>query len=174
MIKYVSLLCALIVVSISPSYLSAKDTETVEAARDLLASINFEQTITDSIEASLDAQMREFAQMGLPPEGIKVMKKEMFSFFLEVMTYEKMEPEVVKIYAEAFTAEEMRELIKFYETPVGKKTIQLLPQLTTKAMVIGQNMVQERSQELQQRIIPVFQKYLPVDPAPIDPIIPKE
>lgn len=174
MIKSASLFCALAAVSLSYSYVSAEDSEAVKAARELLISMNLEQTITDSIEASLDAQMGEFAQMGLPPEGIIELKKEMFSVFSEVMTYEKMEPEFIKFYSESFTAAEMQEMTKFYQTPVGKKAIKLIPKLTTQGMAIGQGMVQERSRELQQRIIPIFQKYLPKEPAQPAQALPKE
>ena len=174
MIKTTSLLCAIFALSVSPLTLSAEDGEKVEAARELLKTMDFQEIMAVSIEASLDAQMGEFAQMGLPPAGITELKKEMFSFFSEVMTYEKMEPEMIKNYSESFTAEEMRELTSFYLTPVGKKSIKLIPELTTQGMAWGQQLVQERSRELQQRIIPVFQKHMPKEPAPPAPPEPVE
>ena len=173
MTKTASLLCAILTLAASSLTLSAEDDQ-VKAARELLETMNFEKTMEASIEASLDAQMGEFAQMGLPPEGITELKKEMLSFFTEVMTYEEMEPEMIKIYTESFTADEMREMTKFYLTPVGKKSVQLIPKLTTQGMALGQQMVQERSRELQQRIIPVFQKHMPKEPAQPAPAVPVE
>jgi hypothetical protein len=40
------------------------------------------------------------------------------------------------IYARHFTASELREMIAFYQTPVGKKAIAVLPQVMTEVMAV--------------------------------------
>lgn len=45
---------------------------------------------------------------------------------------------VVPIYAKHLSHGEIKELIKFYETPLGKKLIATLPAITQESMVVGQ------------------------------------
>ncbi len=44
----------------------------------------------------------------------------------------------VKLFAEAFTTDELNQLVAFSQTPVAKKQMQLLPGLMTKQIVFGQ------------------------------------
>lgn len=48
--------------------------------------------------------------------------------------YEKM----AKVYMETFTHEEIKQMLKFYESPVGKKMSEKAAELTKKNMVAGQ------------------------------------
>ncbi len=43
----------------------------------------------------------------------------------------------IPLYDETFTHEEIKQLNEFYETPVGKKTIQVMPELTQKGGALG-------------------------------------
>ena len=45
---------------------------------------------------------------------------------------------IVPVYAKHFTNDELDALIAFYQTPVGRKTVSVMPQVTQEAMQIGQ------------------------------------
>jgi hypothetical protein len=45
---------------------------------------------------------------------------------------------VIPIYDKQLSAAEIKDLIKFYETPTGKKLIQVMPAITQESMVVGQ------------------------------------
>ena len=55
---------------------------------------------------------------------------------------------IIPIYDQYFTADEINELLAFYATPLGKKTIAVLPRLTQDSMLAGQNWGQELVPEL--------------------------
>jgi hypothetical protein len=57
--------------------------------------------------------------------------------------------DMARLYTLHFTAEELRAVIAFYETPVGRKTIEKMPVLMQQAMIMGQ----AASQRIVQRII---------------------
>ena len=65
------------------------------------------------------------------------------------MSYESLKPEMLKIYSEAFTADELKEINKFYATGAGKKTIEKMPTLMAQGGQIGAARVQENIGELQ-------------------------
>ena len=45
---------------------------------------------------------------------------------------------VTPIYEKYYTHDEIKQIIKFYETPVGQKTIKVLPNITQESMIAGQ------------------------------------
>lgn len=64
---------------------------------------------------------------------------------------------IVPIYDQYFTADEINELLAFYQTPIGKKTISVLPRLTQASMLAGQNWGQELFPELVKALQERFQ-----------------
>lgn len=68
----------------------------------------------------------------------------------------KMMDEMKKLYSESFTVDEIREITKFYQTPVGKKFLQK----STKSMKYGAQIgIQEAQFKLTERIKPFLEKY---------------
>lgn len=57
--------------------------------------------------------------------------------------------EFAKIYSTEFTAQEIKELLKFYQSPVGKKLAEKSPVFTQKGMAVGQKL-----------LMPIIQKYM--------------
>ncbi len=69
------------------------------------------------------------------------------------------------LYAETFTAEELTELELFYQTPLGRKLILTLPDLTQKGMQIGMTAAQEKQGELMAKV-QAFQERVKKENAP--------
>jgi hypothetical protein len=53
----------------------------------------------------------------------------------------------VPIYDKYFSHEEIKGLIRFYETPLGQKTISVLPQLTTELMTQGRRLGEDAGRQ---------------------------
>jgi uncharacterized protein len=68
------------------------------------------------------------------------------------MSFESILDDLVDIYREAFTEEELKQLTAFYSTPVGKKSIEKTPELFQKGGMIGSSRVQHNLIELQRMI----------------------
>ena len=122
----------------------ADDASQKEAGK-LLDEIGMEKMLEQSIQQMLQVQIQQ--NPGLAP-----YKNVMLKFFAKNMSYESLKPEFVKIYAEAFSAKELREINQFYKTPTGKKSVELMPQLMAQGAQIGAARVQSNIGELQQMI----------------------
>ena len=48
------------------------------------------------------------------------------------------------MYARHFTVTELRQIAAFYKTPVGVKTLTIMPQLMNESMLMGQQIVMPR------------------------------
>lgn len=59
---------------------------------------------------------------------------------------------MIPIYEKHYTEEEIQELINFYNTPIGKKTIENLPKITQESMEVGQQWGLELAQKVQAKL----------------------
>ncbi|HTQ97371.1 MAG TPA: DUF2059 domain-containing protein [Candidatus Acidoferrum sp.] len=78
------------------------------------------------------------------------------AFFLKFKT--KFDPQktfemAVPIYDKHFSQEEIRGLIHFYETPLGQKTISVLPALTAELMSEGQKLGEEAARQSMMEVL---------------------
>ncbi len=60
--------------------------------------------------------------------------------------------EVVPLYARYFSPDEMKQLAAFYRTPVGKKSLQVMPKLMGEGMQAGQRVIAPRINKLMQEL----------------------
>jgi len=68
------------------------------------------------------------------------------------ISWEKMRPQYVKLYAETFSDEEISGMLAFYGSPAGHAMLEKMPTLLTKIMQVAQGQIQDIMPEIQ-RII---------------------
>lgn len=86
-------------------------------------------------------------QIGSNKSLLKV-KPQLIEFFNKYMGWETLKEDVTNIYVKAYSANELKQIREFYETPVGQKTIKLMPQLMQEGAKIGQQKVSSHIYEL--------------------------
>lgn len=93
------------------------------------------------------------SQPQIPERAISVMEREMTALFTErINAPGGLTEMVVPIYDRHFTHEDLRGLIAFYETPVGRKAITVLPLVMQESMQAGQRWGQSLGPEIERRI----------------------
>ena len=65
---------------------------------------------------------------------------------------------LVEVYDKHFTHAEVRELLAFYRTPIGRKSLEVLPALTSESMAVGQAWGQSLGPEIRQRLQTALQR----------------
>jgi len=70
-------------------------------------------------------------------ENIPLTKREAFSKEFDA-TLPALYEEIAKIYMEVYTHEDVKQMLKFYESPIGKKISSSLGEITKKSTVAGQ------------------------------------
>ncbi|GET46106.1 DUF2059 domain-containing protein [Capnocytophaga felis] len=96
--------------------------------------------------ASFDAVTTSLKQF-IPADKVDAAEMEIKALMPEL--YETM----AKIYMEEFTHSEIKELLKFYETPIGKKMAEKTSVLTQKGLAEGAKWGREK-------LTPIIQKYM--------------
>ena len=82
------------------------------------------QQMMDQMVPSLEAKARATGKP-LPPD----YKQRMNAALLDVMPYPEMKQWSADIYAQRFTVAELKQLVAFYRTPVGRKVAAKLPEI---------------------------------------------
>jgi hypothetical protein len=115
------------------------------AARELVELTNLEHEMMAGATAMMDAMVLQSPQL-------EDYRDVILAWAQSVLSWEVFGPKFVRMYAEAFTEQELRDLIAFYRTPTGKKALTLLPELFSQGAQMGAIEARSRQSELQQMI----------------------
>jgi hypothetical protein len=113
-----------------------------QAAEALLSTIYSDDSFNKIIDQLLVVQLKSHPEL-------QPYENELHTFFTKYMSWAALKPDIVEIYAREFTEPELRELLHFYQSPVGKKATIKLPALMQMGMEIGQRHVKDHMPELQ-------------------------
>lgn len=137
-------LAATILILLASCSAYASEGERSEAAI-LLELTGTEQMLNQTMGNMLELQIQQ--NPALAP-----FKEVMLEFFEKYMGYESLKPELLRLYNENFTEQELKELNDFYRTDTGKKSIELMPYLVQQGSMIGVQRFQANQDELRRMI----------------------
>jgi hypothetical protein len=123
----------------------ADDKSHKAAAEQLLKVTDAEKLMERSIDVVLDQQLKANPQLAPAKEAMR-------KFFKKHLSYASIKDDMIKIYTEEFTEDELKKAVEFYSTPVGKKLAAKMPVLLQKGGELGMKRVQENAEELRQMI----------------------
>lgn len=93
------------------------------------------------------------------PEIFGIVEKEAkLLIHEELVVKESLHLLMYPIYHKHLTLEEINELIKFYETPLGQKMISTNPKIIQESMEVGQIWGQELNSKFQKRMSKILEK----------------
>jgi len=144
--KLICLSFLLSVVALSyPANARADEATHRKAAESLLNLMGMDNLVSQSVDQMLAAQVQQ-------NPAIAPFQPQMKAFLNKYMSWASLKDDMIKIYMAEFSESELNELNKFYQTPLGKKTVQKMPGMMAKGAEIGQKRVQEHLPELQATI----------------------
>ncbi len=89
----------------------------------------------------------------IPDRALAVIEREVVALLSERMSAPGgLIDLVIPIYDKHFTHQEIRELLAFYQTPIGKKTISVMPMVANESMIAGQRWGQSLGPEIENRL----------------------
>lgn len=176
--KFVLALSAAAALSAFPSFAFAADTPAVAATKAMFDAMEMRKNMTAMyaemqksmpmllrqqavamIEADpkLDAEQKRGAiakaEQMLPGAAQAIGK-----IFNDPTLIDEMISEMVPLYTNNYTVEEIKQLTAFYKSPVGRKMMTLTPRLAAEGMAIGQRIMNPRLGKLMQDVMQELQK----------------
>ncbi len=116
-----------------------------QLAEELLLLTETDKTLESTFEMVKQLQMDQLKKIPLPKElseedaeKIASMQEKIIDIISEEMGWDKIKENIIDIYVDVFTKEELEGIIAFYKTPVGQKLIKKQPELMQKSMQIAQ------------------------------------
>lgn len=108
-------------------------------AQDNAKTKDIKRLLTLTGAADLGIQALGSSMQGLRNSNPNI-PEEFFTEFQKQFNAELIITNIAPIYDKHYTHEEIKELIKFYQTPLGKKTISTMPKIMEESMEMGQEL----------------------------------
>lgn len=132
---------ALIILLTALTLSYADDAGAVKSAEKLLEVMEMDKNYDRLMEQMADMQVQQNS-------AFADKKEEVMAFFNKYMGYEQLKPDLVAMYSDVYTEKELNDLIVFYKTPTGKKSVSLMPELAQKGSQLGVNKLMPHIDEL--------------------------
>lgn len=114
----------------------------------------FAAAMTQQMFSTLKAERPD-----VPDRALAVMQRELSALFNEkVDAPGGLIDDVVPIYSKYFSHAEIKELLAFYQSDVGRKAIAVLPQVVNESMLAGQRWGESMGPEIQRRVDAALRK----------------
>jgi len=138
---------AAVLVAAPSAFAQAPSASAMATARQLVtvtgATALFSPLVAGVVEQSKLLYLQQNPALGKDLNEIAAkMRKDLQPRFKEV------EEEVAKLYAQQFNEQEMKEILAFYESPVGKKVLQEQPKVVEGSMKFAQDWANKLSEEV--------------------------
>jgi uncharacterized protein len=117
----------------------------LKTAAELLDLVHVDRSTSQALDVVLELQLRQQPNLGPYEHTLR-------AFVQKYMSWESLKGDYARIYADAFSEAELRQMIAFYRTPTGQKAIKMIPELMAKGAALGQSRVQENREELHRMI----------------------
>ncbi|REG85443.1 DUF2059 domain-containing protein [Algoriphagus antarcticus] len=102
------------------------------------------------MDRTVDAMVDQMAKS--PTFASKEIPDEIWDEFKKEFSSEKLIELTAPIYEKHYTDSEIVELLEFYKSPIGLKTIEVSPAIATESMSIGQEFGMEVGQKIVQKL----------------------
>lgn len=145
-------------------------------ASELLQTMQVDKALNQSFDSVKDMQKQMITKFGkdVPNQALVIETQNKIMDVLKAeLSWENLKPEFEKLYAETYSAEELDGLLKFYQSPLGKKFIEKQPEMQRKTMFMVQQMmmrvmpkVQALTLELQRKAADAAEKTAPESTKP--------
>jgi hypothetical protein len=116
-----------------------------KAAENLLMVMEVDKSLPQIVEQVVDTQLQHNPQLAPQREVLQ-------RFLTTYVNWESVKEETITAYTHEFTEPELQQLIKFYQTPLGKKANEKLPKLAFLAGQLGLRQAQAHETELRQML----------------------
>lgn len=124
----------------------------IKRLMEITGSVNMAQQFASATSQQMFAMLKS-ARPDIPARALAVMNDELMALFSEKLTVTGgLLDQVTPIYGKYLSHQEIKELLAFYGTPLGKKTIQVLPTILRESMLAGERWGQSLAPEIERRV----------------------
>ncbi len=143
---FAGLLTFIIATPLSAQVVSLGSSTDIEPAHDrairqlivATGALEIGEQFANAVSMQMSQALRQ-SNPDVPPRAFDIIQEEVMGVISEELENGSFENQIVPVYAKYFSLDEVEELLAFYRTPIGQKTIEVMPLLTQESMQIGQS-----------------------------------
>jgi hypothetical protein len=127
--------------------------ERTKLALELMQLVHFDRTITAvqaQVRTSMEGQLQPLAKCEAARPVVAEFGAKLADKTVGSLGTEEFKVDVAAIYAEVFNEDELKQIIAFYQSPLGAKLLERMPQLMQKSMQVTQDRVKTMMPEVQE------------------------
>jgi len=131
----------------------------IETAEKLLVTMKVDEQMLGGFESMLPIVNQLADNLRLNDEETVELKNIYRDWFNNDLDREGLKRQIAVVYAQTFTVDEMEDVIRFFESPTGKKLVEKSPSLTQKGAQLGMNEAQNKQHLLLEKLTPFIEKH---------------
>lgn len=134
-------LCAAVALACASGQVLAATASHNAAAEKFLTLTNADKLATPVYMQVQQMFAQRFAETKAPPSKKSVLdsyQAKADAALDNAIGWRKLKPQMVNLYTATFTESELKELVKFYESPLGKKVLREMPKVTQQSAQLTQ------------------------------------
>ena len=137
----------------------AQEIEKLSPSLELMKLLKFENTLINSSKLGFAPFLNQLKTKGMPEEAIQELKGVSDIYFKQVARDPDLKKEMAGIYEEKFNKDELKKLITFYKSPLGQKSLQILPEMTHAGGKLGKKYAEKYSENFKENLTRIMKKY---------------
>lgn len=134
------------------------DKKKMSPAEELVEVMEFEQNIIEGGEAAFSMVEENLSAEDLNEEEMQEVKDAFLVYMAKLANDPALKPKTIELYEKNFTKEELADLVVFYKTPLGKKTLSKLPAITGEIAVLSQKLAQNHVGAFQDALSDILER----------------
>ncbi len=137
----------------------AQEIEKLSPSMELMKLLKFENTLINTSKLGFAPFLNQLKTKGMPEEAIQELKGVSDIYFKQVARDPDLKKEMAGIYEEKFNKDELKKLITFYKSPLGQKSLQILPEMTHAGGKLGKKYAEKYSENFKENLTRIMKKY---------------
>ena len=126
---------------------------------ELMKLLKFENTLINTSKLGFAPFLNQLKTKGMLEEAIQELKGVSDIYFKQVARDPDLKKEMAGIYEEKFNKDELKKLITFYKSPLGQKSLQILPEMTHAGGKLGKKYAEKYSENFKENLTRIMKKY---------------
>jgi hypothetical protein len=119
------------------------------------------QQMLDQMKTMLAAQLAKPDMSAQERAIADELQQKIMALFADRMSWDRVKPKFVKIYADTFTESEIDGILAFYKSSAGRSFLTKMPQLMEQSMAVGKELMGNITPEVQRMVQETLDKHKP-------------
>ena len=149
----------IIVTFLTVNFTCAQEIEKLSPSMKLMKLLKFESTLINTSKLGFAPFFNQLRTKGIPEEAIQELMEVSDIYFRQVASDSDLKKEMAGIYEENFTKDELKNLVAFYKSPLGQKSLQVLPEMTHAGGNLGKKYAEKYSENFKENLTRIMKKY---------------